>query len=108
MADESSYRTVAQFCARHPAFTPPALRDLIFKSRARKTSKGTLRGNGFAPAFIRLGRRILIDERVFFQILDTHRQEALAAKENSSEGSDGKIRKDNVDRKDALQSVRGR
>ncbi len=59
--------TVDQFSERNPAFTPPALRNLIFKAEPRQSSKGTIPGNGLADAgaIIRLGRRVLIDESKF-------------------------------------------
>jgi len=61
------YLTVVQFSERNPAFTPPALRNLIFKAGSRQSSKGEVTGNGLAEAsaIIRLGRRVLIDEAKF-------------------------------------------
>ena len=61
------YLTVQQFSERNPAFTPPALRNLIFKAEARQCSQGEIPGNGLAEsgAIIRLGRRVLIDESKF-------------------------------------------
>jgi hypothetical protein len=59
--------TVAQLSERNPAFTPAALRNIIFKAEARQSSCGEIRGNGLAEtgAIIRLGRRVLIDESKF-------------------------------------------
>ncbi len=59
--------TVEQFSTRNPAFTPPALRNLIFKASPRHSTKGEIPGNGLieAGAIIRLGRRVLIDEAKF-------------------------------------------
>ena len=59
--------TVEQFSTRNPAFTPPALRNLIFKAEPRQSSRGTIPGNGLAEsgAILRLGRRVLIDEAKF-------------------------------------------
>ena len=61
------YLTVEQFSERNPAFTPPALRNLIFKADTRQSSSGAIRGNGLAEAgaIIRLGRRVLLDESKF-------------------------------------------
>lgn len=61
------YLTVEQFSERNPAFTPPALRNLIFKADSRQTSRGEIHGNGLAEAgaIIRLGRRVLLDEAKF-------------------------------------------
>jgi hypothetical protein len=61
------FLTVEQFSERNPAFTPPALRNLIFKADARCSSRGVVPGNGLAEAraIIRLGRRVLLDEGRF-------------------------------------------
>jgi hypothetical protein len=61
------YLTVEQFSERNPAFTAPALRNLIFKAEPRQSSRGEVKGNGLAEsgAIIRLGRRVLIDEAKF-------------------------------------------
>lgn len=66
-----SLLTVRQFSERHPAFSQGSLRNLIFLSKARKTSRGMLSGNGLDKALIRLGKKILIDEQRFFEWLDT-------------------------------------
>lgn len=62
------YLTVEQFSAHHPAFTPPAMRNLIFKAESRQSSKGEIPGNGLieAGAILRIGRKVLIDEDRFF------------------------------------------
>ena len=53
------------------------LRHLIFNAQDRKGSGGTIiRGNGFAPAIIKLGRRILIDLNEFDVWIDAHRTSA--------------------------------
>lgn len=59
--------TIEQFSARNPAFTPGALRNLIFKAKSRHSSRGEVPGNGLTEcgAVIRLGRRVLLDEREF-------------------------------------------
>jgi hypothetical protein len=62
--------TVRQFSKRHPAFSEGSLRDLIFKSQSRHSSKGLVPGNGLDAALLRLGRRVLIDEQRFFEWLD--------------------------------------
>jgi hypothetical protein len=62
-------RTVAQFAERHPAWTQPGLRNLIFAAEDRVGSRGTrVPGNGLgaAGAIVRVGRRVLIDEQKFF------------------------------------------
>ena len=52
-------RTVKQFRDRHSWSSEGGLRWLIFNSKS----------NGFEKAFVRLGRRVLIDEEEFFAAL---------------------------------------
>lgn len=59
-------RTVRQFTERHPAFTEPSLRWLIF-------NEGT---NGFKGAFPKIGGKRVVDERVFFECIDANNSEA--------------------------------
>jgi hypothetical protein len=60
---------VRDFATRYPAFTEAALRAIIFDADDRPSTAGTIPGNGFAPAIIRIGRRVLIDEHRFFDIV---------------------------------------
>lgn len=62
------YKTVEQFSNDNPAFTPSALRNLIFKADERHSSNGIIQGNGLkeAGALIRIGRKVLIDENRFY------------------------------------------
>ena len=60
--------TIRQFAEKHPAFTAPALRNIRFHQES----------NGFAPAFKTVGRKVLIDESVFFQIIDAQNQKVAA------------------------------
>jgi hypothetical protein len=62
--------TVRQFSDKHPAFTQGAIRNLIFLAESRKTSRGTIEGNGLNIALVRIGRKLLIDEAKFFQWID--------------------------------------
>lgn len=64
----ATYSTVELFAERHPAFTAPALRNLIFRAESRQCSKGTIPGNGLLEcgAILRVGRKVLIDEERFF------------------------------------------
>lgn len=55
--------SVAQFTHKHPAYPVGTLRDLIFFSKPRDGRPG----NGFEDAFLRLGRKVLIDEERFFE-----------------------------------------
>ena len=59
--------TVRQFSEKHQAFPQGSLRSLTFHARARKSSKGRIEGNGLDAALIRIGRKVLIDERKFFE-----------------------------------------
>ncbi|SEF42737.1 hypothetical protein [Nitrosomonas ureae] len=62
--------SVRQFSDKHPAFTQGSLRNLIFLSDNRTTSRGTIQGNGLNVALVRIGRKLLIDEAKFFQWID--------------------------------------
>lgn len=60
---------VEQFAERNKAFTSAAIRNLIFKAEPRHSSKGEIPGNGLIEcgAILRVGRKVLIDERRFFE-----------------------------------------
>ncbi len=62
--------TVRQHSDKFPAFTQGAIRNLVFLSEDRKTSKGTIKGNGLDVALVRIGRKLLIDEAKFFEWID--------------------------------------
>lgn len=62
--------TVRQCSDKHPAFTQGAIRNLVFLAENRKTSKGTIKGNGLDIALVRIGRKLLIDEAKFFEWID--------------------------------------
>jgi hypothetical protein len=68
-----AYLTVEQFSQRNPAFTPAALRNLIFKADERQSTKGTIPGNGLieSGAIVRLGRKVLIVESRFFDWVES-------------------------------------
>lgn len=65
--------TLQDFCHRNPGFNLGYLRWLKYRSgpvtRIRGGVRESLAPNGFAKAFIRIGGRIFIDERCFFQIV---------------------------------------
>ncbi|MCK9394335.1 MAG: hypothetical protein M0Q44_01940 [Methylobacter sp.] len=50
--------TVNQFTAKQPAFTPAAIRALIFNEHSNGLAK--------SGAIVRIGRRVLIDNEKFF------------------------------------------
>ena len=60
----SSLITIRQFCERHDWPPHGGLRWLIFNSQE----------NGFAKCVVRVGRRVLIDEREFVKWLEAHRE----------------------------------
>ncbi|MEP2759024.1 MAG: hypothetical protein ABJP66_08165 [Hyphomicrobiales bacterium] len=61
-----SLLTVAQFAKKHPAFSQGGLRWLIFNAKPRASSIGQIDANGLDIAIVRVGRRVLIDEDLFF------------------------------------------
>ena len=61
-----------QLAERNPAFSEPSIRAHIFKAKDRKTSIGTIPGNGLAPAIIKIGRKVLIDEVKFLEWVLQH------------------------------------
>lgn len=61
--------TVRQFAQRFPAWSPSALRALIYASEDRIASGGrVIKGNGLreAGAIVNCGRRVLLDVQRFF------------------------------------------
>jgi hypothetical protein len=68
--------TVRQFSDKHPAWSQSALRNLIFHGEPRKSSKGDIPGNGLAPAIVRVGGKVLIDEDRFFAWIDAQQEKA--------------------------------
>lgn len=59
--------TVEQFAKTEPAFTPAALRNLIFKAEPRHSSKGIIPGNGLIECggIVRRGRKVMIQRASF-------------------------------------------
>jgi len=59
--------TVEQFARAEPAFTPAALRNLIFKAEPRQSTKGEIPGNGLIQcgAIVRHGRKVMIHRERF-------------------------------------------
>lgn len=65
--------TLPAFAERHASFlTLPAITNQVFKAKARKSTKGTIPGNGLeeAGAIVRLAGRVLIDEDAYFRWID--------------------------------------
>lgn len=61
--------TVNQFSEKNPAFTPGALRALRFNCDT----------NGFNEAFVKVGRRVLIDEEQFFKAIEKMNSKGVSA-----------------------------
>ena len=70
--------TVQQFTTKYPAWTPGAVRNMIFHSHPRKSSRGPIPGNGLGPAIVRLGKKVMIDEAKFFEWLDSQQRSNAA------------------------------
>ena len=65
--------SVAQLVEAHPCLTTGGVRADIFGAAHRVSSKGPVSGNGLAPAIIRKGRRVLLDEIGYFTWVRTGR-----------------------------------
>ncbi|MBL8252217.1 MAG: hypothetical protein JNJ76_01265 [Candidatus Competibacter sp.] len=57
--------TIRQLSERFPAFSEPAIRNLVFCAKERHSSQGPIPGNGLDRAIIRVGRKVLIDAEQF-------------------------------------------
>lgn len=57
--------TIRQLSERFPAFSEPALRNLVFCAKTRQSTKGPIPGNGLSRAIVRIGRKVLIDVEQF-------------------------------------------
>ena len=73
--------TMRQFAERHPAFTESSLRWIRYRSQpVRRLLRGgreevvaELQTNGFETAFVKVGRRVLIDEKEFSRCVERQR-----------------------------------
>lgn len=65
--------TIRQLSERFPAFSEPAIRNLVFCSKPRQSTKGAIPGNGLDRAIIKIGRRVLIDLEQFQSWLNERR-----------------------------------
>jgi hypothetical protein len=68
---QPNWLTVNLLSEAVPAFSPAAIRNLIFKSADRKTSKGIIKGNGLAPHIRRIGAKVLINHQGFLSWIET-------------------------------------
>lgn len=76
--------SVAQLVEAHPYLTPGGVRADIFGAEIRHTTKGIVPGNGLAPAIIRKGRRVLIDEIGYLTWVRTGRVDAFLLREQAT------------------------
>ncbi len=73
------YPTVEQTAQLRPAFTPPALRDIRFKSADRINSRGeVIKGNRSAEfgVWVSIGRKVLVDLEAFDRWIESHKEGA--------------------------------
>jgi len=63
----TSFLTVRQMAEKHQAFSEASLRYLIFNARE----------NNLAHAIYRVGRKILINEKLFIEWVEKHKGAAL-------------------------------
>lgn len=68
---QPNWLTVNLLSKEVPAFSPAAIRNLVFKSADRKTSKGIIKGNGLAPHIRRIGAKVLINHQGFLSWIDS-------------------------------------
>ena len=73
---QPNWLTVNLLSEAVPAFSPASIRNLIFKSADRKTSKGIIKGNGLAPYIRRIGAKVLITHQGFLSCIDSQDPEA--------------------------------
>jgi len=60
-----SWLTIKLLAEAEPSFTELAIRNYVFKANSRKSSKGTIPGNGLAPHIRRVGAKVLINHGGF-------------------------------------------
>ena len=60
-----SWLTIKLLAQVEPAFTEPAIRNHVFNAAPRKSSKGTIKGNGLEPHIRRVGSKVLINHGGF-------------------------------------------
>lgn len=63
---DRSLLTVSQFVTKHPAFRESGIRDWIWRGKK----------NGLTKAIRRVGRKVLLDEKLFFDWVDEQQHKA--------------------------------
>lgn len=66
MGERPQLFRIKEFTNRNPCFSEATIRDIVFKSKPRRTSRGVIPGNGFDKAIVRLGGNVYIDESKWF------------------------------------------
>lgn len=75
LQDLADVETVAN---EFPALKRATIRDWIYHAQERIGADGNpIPPNGFAPAVIRIGRRVYLDRRVLRALIEERRQEPL-------------------------------
>jgi len=75
--NKPTWDTVKTLSEAEPAFTLAAIRNLIFLSADRKTSKGIIKGNGLAPHIRRIGAKVLINREGFLGWIDSQESDSV-------------------------------
>ena len=75
--NKPTWLTVNLLSEAEPAFTLAAIRNLIFLSADRKTSKGIIKGNGLAPHIRRIGAKVLINHEGFLNWIDSQESNSV-------------------------------
>ena len=65
-----SWLTIKLLAQSEPAFSEAAIRNHIFNAASRKSSKGTIKGNGLAPHIRRVGSKVLINHGGWLSWID--------------------------------------
>jgi len=60
-----SWLTIKLLAQAELAFTEPAIRNHVFNAAPRKSTKGTIAGNGLEPHIRRVGSKVLINHGGF-------------------------------------------
>jgi len=75
-ATQPNWLTVNLLSKAEPAFSHASIRNYIFLSADRKTSKGIIKGNGLAPHIRRIGAKVLINHQGFLSWINSQKTAA--------------------------------
>ncbi|MEP7298663.1 MAG: hypothetical protein ABI702_20960 [Burkholderiales bacterium] len=85
--------SIAQLVENYPCLTTGAVRAHVFAAAQRVSSKGLIPGNGLAPAIIRKGRRVLLDEIGYFTWVRTGNVDAFLLPNSKSAAANAEASK---------------